>query len=275
MNPIGIMQGRLSPPVDGALQAFPVDTWQTEFRFAADLGAACLEWIYDSRTCDDNPLLTASGVEEIRCLQDLSGVQIWSVCGDYFRDSPFIRTGGSAWAARVERLRHLIHQCQRAGIGRVMIPFVDGASIETDTDIEQARDALRAVLPAAEAHHVVITIETSLAPHRFRHFVESVDHPALRVTYDIGDRVSLGYDPAAEIELLGPWLEVVHVKDRVKGGASVPLGTGDADMRAACAALARIGYGGPLILQCAREGIGDEVSVARRHLALVRTYLEN
>ncbi len=30
-NEIGIMQGRLSPRIDGKIQAYPANTWQKEF----------------------------------------------------------------------------------------------------------------------------------------------------------------------------------------------------------------------------------------------------
>ena len=42
MNPIGIMQGRLSPAVDGRIQSFPVETWRQEFELARQAG--CAAW---------------------------------------------------------------------------------------------------------------------------------------------------------------------------------------------------------------------------------------
>ena len=44
---LGIMQGRLVPPIDGKLQAFPTNGWNTELELCRGLGVECIEWIYD------------------------------------------------------------------------------------------------------------------------------------------------------------------------------------------------------------------------------------
>ena len=46
-NKIGIMQGRLLPPVNNAIQAFPKENWQKEFPIASELNLDCIEFIFD------------------------------------------------------------------------------------------------------------------------------------------------------------------------------------------------------------------------------------
>lgn len=41
---IGFMQGRLSPVVDGKIQAFPWGHWEDEFRLANGHGLSLMEW---------------------------------------------------------------------------------------------------------------------------------------------------------------------------------------------------------------------------------------
>lgn len=274
MNPIGIMQGRLSPPVGGQIQSFPIDTWREEFALAQDLGLDYIEWVYDTATHQDNPLLTVSGLKEIRALRERSSIEIWSVCGDYFRDSPLIRVDSVTLENRLQTLRNLIIRCRDAGIRRIMLPFVDSASIVTDSDFQQAIDVLDKILPFAQAHNVVITLETSLAPERYENFLEVANHRALGVTYDIGDCASLGHDLAHEIKLLGPWLKAIHIKDRPRAGVTVPPGRGDADFEAVFAALVSLKYGGPFILQCAREETGKEIETTKQHIRFVQHHLE-
>lgn len=273
MNPIGIMQGRLSPPIGGRIQSFPVDTWRQEFLIARDVGLHCIEWVYDTETHNDNPLLSETGLGEIRHLSERSGIEIWSVCADYFRDSALIRVDGVTLEKRLQALRCVISQCHIAGIRRIMIPFVDSASVLTGDDFHQAIRTLRIVLPFAQVHNLVITLEMSLEPERYRDFLECVNHRALRVTYDIGDCASLGHDLAHEIKLLAPWLESVHVKDRLRSGTTVSLGTGNAAFGEVFATLASLNYRGPLILQCAREKAGNEIDTARRNIEFVRRHL--
>ena len=52
MRSIGIMQGRLSPPIKGRIQAFPSQTWQKEFYLARDCGFSHIEWVLDPDSVD-------------------------------------------------------------------------------------------------------------------------------------------------------------------------------------------------------------------------------
>ena len=78
--------------------------------------------------------------------------------------------------------------------------------------------------------------------------------PANMLLYDMGD-------PIRAVEILGPDIQSVHVKDarrpRVPGqwGEEVPLGQGEVNIPKFVQALKRIGYTGPLVIE--RE-VGDQ-----------------
>ena len=52
------LQGRLSPVVDGKIQAFPWAHWRDEFPEAARLSLKLLEWTLDHDRLSENPLMT-------------------------------------------------------------------------------------------------------------------------------------------------------------------------------------------------------------------------
>ena len=54
---LGVMQGRLSPPINGKIQAFPVQTWQLEFQTAYNLELGGIEWTIDSHNFWGHPLI--------------------------------------------------------------------------------------------------------------------------------------------------------------------------------------------------------------------------
>jgi hexulose-6-phosphate isomerase len=64
----------------------------------------------------------------------------------------------------------------------------------------------------------------------------------------------------------------VHIKDRILGGSTVPLGTGDADFPALAESLGMVAFSGDFILQAARGTSGDEVAWAKQNRLFV---LEN
>lgn len=269
MNPIGVMQGRLSPPVGGRIQAFPKTTWREEFAAARDCGLSLIEWIIEADECEKNPLLAEP--DAVLELSRRAGVGIQSVCADYFMDLPLVRGSAAEQAARLAMLERVIVLCGRLGVRYLTIPFVDASAIDNDADFESVVSSLGCCLPSARRHGVALALETALDPRRFAQLLARLNHSHAKVNYDIGNSASFGYDTREEIAAYGKDICTVHVKDRVRGGTTVPLGEGDADFDATFAALARAGFSGPFILQAARRG--DERQAARAYVDFVNVHL--
>ena len=155
-----------------------------------------------------------------------------------------------------------------------MLPFVDASRIAGDDDRRVALTVLSEVLSDAERAGVELHLETDLAPAAFAALLADLPHPRLKVNYDAGNSASLGYDPRAEFAAYGERIGSVHIKDRVRGGGTVPLGTGDADLPAVFAGLCALRYGGDFVLQAARPEPGTEVARAAQDARFVRRGLE-
>ena len=80
-------------------------------------------------------------------------------------------------------------------------------------------------LTGVERSGVSIVFESDYEPAALARFIAQLG-PDFGVNYDIGNSASLGFDPAEEIGAYGARIRNVHVKDRVRGGTTVPLGTG-------------------------------------------------
>ena len=266
---LGIMEGRLLPPTPGRFQCFPRERWAEEFAAAREAGLQSIEWIYDLHGADVNPLGTDTGIAELKRLSDATGVRVVSVCADWFMDRPLLRASTAEASERFARLLWLVTRCSKAGIERVVLPFVDASRMDGEAERAQVVKLLREALPAAERDRVELHLETDLDPAAFAGLLARVPHPMVRVNYDSGNSASLGYHPREELSAYGDRLGSVHLKDRVRGGGTVPLGTGDADLPGLFTELRRLGYRGDLVLQVARGAPGDEVAWARRNRAQV------
>ena len=266
---IGVMQGRLGPPVEGRFQSFPRGRWADEFSLAAQAGLHAIEWIYDLFGADENPLATDEGVAAMQSLSARHGVAVRSVCADYFMDKPLLRVGPPERRELVERLRWLLRRCRTLRIERVILPFVDASRIETPEEIEEVRTIFESVLPTAEETAVELHLETSLPPPEIARLLARLPHPLVKMNYDSGNSASLGYRVREEFAAYGERIGSVHIKDRVRGGGTVPLGTGDADLPALFDEIRKVGYGRDFILQVARDAAGDEVDWNRRNRAYV------
>jgi len=272
MNPIGILQGRLSPPVNGRLQAFPVASWRAEFARAHEAGLACIEWVYEQETESENPLRTDAGVAEIRRLASETGVAVWSVCADYYMTERLISRGGVPQAKPMAHLAWLIGRIGSLQARYLVLPFVDASSLVSPREREALATFLKTVAPAAEAAGVELHLETDLTPSEVVRLMEGLGEPSVRLTYDIGNSAALGRDPAEELPAIQPWLGSVHVKDRLFHGQSVPLGSGAADFRRCFGFLHEADFQGPLLLQAAREAGLSEVQLAIRNRQFVEAH---
>ncbi len=273
MTHIGIMQGRLLPPVDRRIQCFPRDNWAEEFALASQVQLDCIEWTYDVYGEDVNPLATDTGINRIKTLSAQYGVKVLSVCADYFMDKSLVRINSDEMNERLGTLHWLIHRCQLLGMNRLVLPFVDSSRIETEIELESAVSALERTLPIVEETGVEIHLETSLAPDRFANLLSRLSHPMIKVNYDSGNSSSLGYHPRDEFAAYGAWVGSVHIKDRIRGGGTVPLGTGDADLPAVFDCLKAVGYSGDFILQVARDATNDEIAWAKRNRTIVMDHI--
>ena len=134
------------------------------------------------------------------------------------------------------------------------MPFVDASGIHSETELQTVIGLLRRALPAAEETGVELHLETALYPPQFARLLAALPHAKIRVNYDSGNSSSLGYHPRDEFAAYGDRVGSVHIKDRVRGGGTVPLGSGDADLPAFFECLRKVNYQGDFILQVARDG---------------------
>ena len=266
---IGIMQGRLSPSEDGRIQSFPTRSWRKEFTRAHKAGLASIEWIYVAETEAANPLGSDRGIEEVQALAKGSGVAVKSVCADYYMSERLVNQEGVGNRSAIKHLGWLLGRVRRLGARHVVLPFVDSSSLRSVREVEGLLAVLKEVIPVAEHTEVEIHLETDLYPDGFAGLLTAADHALVRANYDTGNSASLGYDAQKELTMLGPWLGSVHIKDRLRGGGTVPLGAGAVDFGACFRMLREIGFEGPFILQAARDEILNEVELAARNRRFV------
>lgn len=270
-NLVGIMQGRLSPAVDGKIQAFPWNSWEQEFYRAKEIGLDLIDWVAEADKFYENPLLTAQGAKTIRALIAKTGVRIGAVCAHYFVDCPLLQCSGSELKERIDVLDLLINRLNSIGIGSLEIPFLENSAIKDETELEQIIQIIKPRLEKAYQLGVTLAFETSLPAEAFSAFLLHLNHPAARATYDMGNSASLSYDPKQELESYGELVATVHVKDRVSGGGTVPLGQGNTDFATCFSMLRAKNYAGPFILEVARAG--NEIEWARKNVEFVKHFL--
>ena len=269
---IGIMQGRLSPRIDGKIQAYPAKTWQKEFEIAQEIGYAAIEWIVE-KPLEVNALMSKSGMQEIKEIILKTGVRIDFICADIFMEQPLIRMSQEIREENKEHLKNILVSAKEVGAIGVEIPFVDASSIKSESEINELISCMQEAFELAKEIGMKISLETDLNPTSFKELLDRINLNHVQANYDIGNSASLGFDPIEEINAIGKRILNVHVKDRKFGSTTVPLGTGDADIKLSLSRLSEINYLGGITMQAARGS--DDIEVAKSQLKYTLEIINN
>lgn len=274
MNPqIGFMQGRLSELVDGKIQAFPRDNWEQEFNSANKLSLRLMEWTLDHDGLSENPLMTPSGQERIRSLKQIYNLSIPSLTGDCFMQAPFWKAEGDLRIALEQEFLSVVQACAAVGINLIVVPLVDNGAITNSQQEESLIEFFTRHIELLNDLQIKISFESDLDADPLFLFINKLDRNVFGINYDIGNSAALGFDPTIELSRYGSFITNVHIKDRVFGGTTVPLGEGDADFVTVFSLLAKYKYSGNMIMQTARDQDENHIGIMKTYMSQVTKWL--
>ena len=189
--------------------------------------------------------------------------------------APFWKAQGVQRESLQRDFRAVAEACAAVGISMMVVPLVDNGHIE---DLEQ-EDVLVTFLQSQAGflaeHDLQVVFESDFEPEELARFIGRLDPTLFGINYDIGNSAALGFNPADEFAAYGQRILNVHIKDRVLGGTTVPLGSGNADFETVFAALVRVGYSGTYILQTARAADGDHAAALCRYRDMAVDWLSS
>ena len=171
----------------------------------------------------------------------------------------------------LRNMKKLISSMPSVGAFLLVIPLVDNSSL-----VNNEKDVLaffEMLYDDLIENKIQIAFELDLNPTRTLNFIDLFDSRYFGINYDIGNSASLGFDPEEEIASYGYRIKNVHVKDRILGGKTVPLGEGHADLGKVFGLLNNLNYTGNYILQTARPADGNDYKAMRKYSNLTRAYL--
>jgi L-ribulose-5-phosphate 3-epimerase len=190
---------------------------------------------------------------------------------DYTTPRTIQQTGGFGPAAlraeRLERLAWALERTRALGLHDLMLHagFLPDPG---DPDRRAVLDTLGKAADMASARGVTLAFETGQeTADLLRRTLDELAAPNLKVNFDPANMLlyDMG-DPIRAVEILGPDIRSVHVKDANRPttpgqwGEEVPLGAGQVDIARFVRALREAGYAGPL---CIEREVGDQAARVR------------
>jgi sugar phosphate isomerase/epimerase len=185
---------------------------------------------------------------------------------DYTTPQTIQHTGGFGNPAtrteRLERFAWALDRTRALGLSDLMLHagFIPEPG---QPDRRPFLDTLGKVSSLAQAKGVTVAFETGQeTADLLRLTLDELKCPNLKVNFDPANMLLYDKgDPLRAVEILGPDIRSVHVKDAnrptVPGnwGEEVPLGQGQVNIRAFVRALKKVGYQGPL---CIEREVGNQ-----------------
>ena len=269
---IGIMQGRLSKPINNKIQSFPVNTWENEFYLAKDIGFELIEWVLDENI-EDNPILSKKHFSKINIIKKQTGININSICCDYFMKNSLSRNSESYRKKNLEILNFLIEEsCPLNNIKIIDLPLVGEASLKKKKNSEDYKNIFLKLEKKILDNNLMIALETDLNPNALRDFLKSFNENAVTMTYDMGDSVFLGFEAKKEFSCYGKLISNVHIKDCTPRDYTVQLGDGNVNFNEIFFLLKKNNYKADFILQAARGE--DDFQIAKKQFQFAKKYVE-
>jgi len=196
----------------------------------------------------------------------LTGAMLGFPGEDYTTPQTIQKSGGfgnpATRAERLERFAWALDRTLALGLNDLMLHagFIPEPG---EPDRKPFLDTLAKVADLAKAKGVTIAFETGQeTADLLRRTLDELKCPNLKVNFDPANMLLYDKgDPLRAVEILGPDIRSVHVKDANRPttpgtwGEEVPLGQGQANIKQFVQTLKKVGYRGPL---CIEREVGDQ-----------------
>jgi len=197
---------------------------------------------------------------------ELTGAMLGFPGEDYTTPQTIQKSGGFGDPAlrpeRLERFRWAIERTQALGLKDIML-HAGFLPEPGDPARKPFLDTLGTVSALAKAKGITVAFETGQeTADLLRQTLDDLKCDNLKVNFDPANVIlyDMG-DPLRAVEILGPDIRSVHVKDAIRTkvpgtwGEEVPLGQGQVNIKAFVHTLKKVGYTGPL---CIEREVGNQ-----------------
>jgi len=263
------MQGRIYPEIPGKLQVFPRQFWIKEFAEAKAIGFSYIELLYDRDEANENPLVQINRIKEIQEHVTFNNLYLHSICADYFTKTTLLDSNDNdPWL----KLNYLVDYAEELSITVIVVPFFDRNMINSPEELEHFLKRVESEIIRASEKQVCLCIEATLKAQQILSVFNEIG-TSVKICYDLGNATAMGFDIQEEIELLGHFIGLIHIKDRKKdGGPNTLIGNGDVDFINGFKALKKIGYKGNFTLETATGN--NPILNAKNHVENVEELID-
>ena len=270
----------------GTLQSVLNESLEQVFGLAGKIGfdGVELDW-RDLAEAETGGALGPERRAAIRGAAELAKVEIPSVAAHFLNRAGIASADEEEQRFGMAAVRSGISLCRDLGADLLLVPFFGAAMLQDQAAIQRLISNLKQLAAEAEGAQITLAIEHTLPADQTADLLDAVGSAYIANYWDMGNCMSMGYDPLAEIRQLGNHLARVHAKEydqgdgppaslqnrRSDGLNTKPLGQGQVPLREIVLALRQIGYDGYIVLETGQ--FDDATASAQVALAALRQAL--
>jgi L-ribulose-5-phosphate 3-epimerase len=253
MIKVGIMQGRLSKPINGKIQSFPKDTWREEFHLAKKIGFDLIEWVLDD-DLTSNPIMDKEKFIEIKKIKEETDVNINSICCDFFMNNSISKVSRNFKKKNLQIFDFLINEaCPENNIKIISLPLMKDESLKQEHLMNDYINIFLKYQKNLKKNNLQVSIESDLGPLEFQFFLNKFDNKLINVNYDMGNSAYFKFNVDEEFKNYGDIISNIHVKDCTPEDYTTELGKGNVNFEKTFSLIRKHNYKNNLILQAARK----------------------
>lgn len=260
-----VVQGRTITQTEEQIQYFPKN-WEEEFPIIQELGFDGIEWIFDKKSENTNPIVIEQEHQKIKDISEKFNVSLENIVFDWFMEEPFLRDNEQDTRESIKKLISLITLSAKIGFKRIIFPILENNAIKKDELDKLVKIFQNEIIPVLEKMNIEIHFETDLEPEKELELMKNMSNKKTKICFDMGNSTSFGYEGELVLETMKDYLGTVHIKDRKINGPTVPLGTGDVDFEKIFKKLHDINFIGPFTFQIYRDKNSDNKKLLKESL---------
>lgn len=237
---IGLIQGRLSPPIDNQIQEFPSLNWEEEFKILKKLNLNHIEWIFTEKfkTCLSKELSIESYKDSI------SSICFDSIIADSFVNCEWLRN----------ELNTVVDFAVKNKIYNITVPLLEKSSIK---NLNLRKQTLK-IFCEFSTKDINFSFETDLNdPFELLDFIET--NSCFSITYDTGNMTSEKVNHSEYIKTIYKYIKNIHLKDRNINNNTVFPGSGETNFQEIFSCIKQLKYDKLFTMQFARGETGKEI----------------
>ena len=145
------------------------------------------------------------------------GVEVASLCAGVMWRRSMASHDPAVREEAATLVKGLVDVAADVGARVLLVPLTPAEGVPPEVERQRWQEGLCAVADYAHAHAVILALENvgndfCKSAQDMLDMVRAVDHSAVAVYYDPGNAVAFGFDPFAEVRLLGKHIAQMHAK---------------------------------------------------------------